>query len=160
MLSDYIVTIDAPGKMVELVSTRRQCGAEVKARRSAPSVPFWRAELNYLYVKGQLEGAEGVYLLNTGIRGADMAATRVAYGHAGIGSPPFRTDETPAVEVKSLKIGTFEAKKVNAAYGFFEQTNTNDGYRLDGMLGLGVLGQAAFAFDFQNNALLFPPAAG
>jgi len=160
MLSDYIVTIDAPGKMVELVSTRRQCGAEAKARRSAPSVPFWRAELNYLYVRAQLEGAEGVYLLNTGIRGADMAATRVAYAHAGIGSPPFRTDETPAVEVKSLKIGAFEAKQVNAAYGFFEQTNTNDGYRLDGMLGLGVLGQAAFAFDFQNNALLFPPAAG
>ena len=123
-------------------------------------MPFWRAELNYLYVKAQLEGAEGVYLLNTGIRGADMAATRLAYAHAGIGAPPFRTDETPAVEVASVKIGTFEAKGVNAAYGFFEQTNTNDGYRLDGMLGLGVLGQAAFGFDFEKNVLLFPTAGG
>ncbi len=157
MLTNFMVSIDAPGKMVELVGGRRGCSKELAARRTDSSVRFWRAELNYLYVKAKIEGAEGVYLLNTGIRGADMAATQAAFAHAGIGAPPFRSDETPSVTVEKITIGdAFSAKKANGAYGFFEQTQTNDGYRLDGMLGLGVLGQSKFAFDFETNRLYFP----
>ncbi|MEM6994757.1 MAG: retropepsin-like aspartic protease [Myxococcota bacterium] len=160
LFNRFMVGIDVPGKRVELVGGRRGCDKQLTARRSSKSVPFWRAELNYLYVKAKLDGAEGVYLLNTGIRGADMAATQVAYAHAGIGAPPFRSDETPAVTVEAVTIGdAFKAKGSNAAYGFFEQTQTNDGYRLDGMLGLGVLGQSPFAFDFEHNRLYFPQPA-
>lgn len=157
MLTEFMVTIDTPGKSLELVGGRKGCNKDLEARRTGSSVRFWRAELNYLYVKAKIDGAVGVYLLNTGIRGADMAATQVAYAHAGIGSPAFRTDEAPAVTVGEVAIGTsFSAKNANAAYGFFEQTQTNDGYRLDGMLGLGVLGQSKFTFDFERGRLFFP----
>lgn len=160
MLTKFMVSIDAPGKTFELIGGRRGCTADLQARRKGNAVPFWQAELNYLYVKAKLQGAEGVYLVNTGIRGADMAATSVAYAHAGIGAPAIRSDTTPSVEVAEITIGDrFSATKAEGAYGFFEQTQTNDGYRLDGMLGLGVLGQARLVFDFEQHKLYFPETA-
>lgn len=160
MLTQFLISIDTPGKTVQLVGGRRGCEQALAARRKGPSAPFWRAELNYLYVKAEVDGAEGVYLLNTGIRGADMAATQAAYAHAGIGAPAIHSDQTPIVEIDEITIGPgFVARKAIGAYGFFEQTQTNDGYRLDGMLGLGVLGQAPVVFDFNKRRLYFPPIA-
>ena len=160
MLTDFMVNIDAPSKNLELISGRRECASALAARRKGPSVPFWRAEFNYLYAKAELQDAVGVYLLNTGIRGADMAATSDAYAYAGIGAPPIRSDQAASVAVDKITIGPgFEARDMIGAYGFFEQRQTNDGYRLDGMLGLGVLGQHAIVFDFAKRRLYFPSAA-
>lgn len=159
LLSDFTVTVDAPGKRLELVRGGKACAKQRGERRVGANVPLWIHETHYMYVVGQLEGAEGVYLLNTGIRGTDLAATSVAYAHAGIGTPPVRDGEAPMVEVAELRVGdAFSAKKLTAAYGFFEQTQTTDGFRLDGMLGLGVLGRQAFTVDFEERRLWFPPS--
>ena len=43
---------------------------------------------------------------------------------------------------------------------YFQQTQASDGFRLDGMIGLGVLGKQRFVFDFENHTIHFPRTAG
>src|SRR5690606_1497366 len=100
--------------------------------------------------------AEGLYLLNTGMRGADMTATQLAYQHAGIGAPPMRSDQAAMVVVPEFSLGKgLVAKDPQSAFGYFEQTETSDGFRLDGMLGLGVLGQKPLTIDYETRKLYF-----
>lgn len=158
LLSDFQVTVDVPGEALELVGSR--CRAELEARRSGSSVPFWQHETHYLYVMGELEGAEGIYLINTGMRGADLTATQLAYRHAGIGAPIVRDDVAPMVTVQSFELGDAKLSGLEAAFGFFDQNVTADGFRLDGMIGLGVMGQRRFTVDFDTRRIyLAEPSA-
>lgn len=64
------------------------------------------------------------------------------------------------VEVDELALG--DAVKVGdltAAWGYFQQSQSSDGFRLDGMLGLGVLGRQPFVLDYDELRLYFPAAA-
>lgn len=156
LLSDFQVTLDVPGKALELVSPR--CKSDIAERRQGESVPFWQHETHYLYVMAKMNGAEGLYLVNTGMRGADLTATQLAYAHAGIGAPIVRDDVAPMVTVSALELGSTRFAELSAAYGFFEQTATADGFRLDGMIGLGVMGKRRWTLDFDTRRLYFAPA--
>lgn len=159
VLSDFVVTIDLPNKSLELVAPGKKCESERAARRRGASSPFYLHETHFIYVMGKLRGAEGVYLLNTGMRGADMTATQLAYRHAGIGAPALRSDQAAMVNVSEFSIGKgLVAKNAQAAFGYFEQTETSDGFRLDGMLGLGVLGQVPLTIDYETRRLYFGAA--
>ncbi len=158
VLSEFQVTIDVPGKSLELVGAGRRCKADREARRTGAAVPLWQHETHYMYVMAELQGAEGLYLINTGMRGADLTATQLAYGHAGIGAPPVREGEAPMVEVSAFALGGLQLGGLGAAYGFFEQTTTTDGFRLDGMIGLGVVGQRRFTIDLETRRIYFADA--
>ncbi len=159
VLSQFQVTLDVPGKTFELVAGGSRCEADRKARRTGNAVPLWQHETHYMYVMAGLQGAEGLYLINTGMRGADLTATQLAYGHAGIGAPPVREGEAPMVSVGSFELGSLKLGGLGAAYGFFEQTSTTDGFRLDGMIGLGVVGQRRFTIDLDTRKIYFAEAA-
>ncbi len=156
LLSDFQVTVDVPGKVLELVGSR--CKSDQQERRVGEGLPFWQHETHYLYVMGQMNGAEGLYLVNTGMRGADLTATQVAYAHAGVGSPVVRNDVAPMVAIQSFALGGAEFSGLEAAYGFFEQTSTADGFRLDGMIGLGAMGQKRWTLDFDTRKIYFAGA--
>jgi hypothetical protein len=161
MLTDFAVALDVPAGKLELVSNDRKCKAERSALVTGPSVPFWMHETHYIYVLGSMNGAEGVYLVNTGMRGADMTANQQAYRHAAVGTPPLQAGEAPMAQVKTFSLGkSFTAENVGSAWGYFQQTQSSDGFRLDGMVGLGVLGQSRFVLDFQSHTLHFPGSAG
>jgi hypothetical protein len=156
VLSDFMVTIDVPGKALELVAPGSKCESDRKARRAGAGVPFVLHETHFMYVLGQLGPAEGVYLLNTGMRGADMTATQLAFAHAGIGAPALRSDEAAMVVVPKFRLGEgLTVKDAEAAFGYFEQTQTSDGFRLDGMLGLGVLAKQPLTIDYETRNLYF-----
>ncbi|MCA9708388.1 MAG: retropepsin-like domain-containing protein [Myxococcales bacterium] len=158
LLADFQVTVDVPGEVLELVGSR--CKSDLQARRVGEGVPFWQHETHYIYVMARMNDAEGIYLVNTGMRGADLTATQLAYGHAGIGAPVVRDDAAPMVEVASFVLGDTTLPKLAAAYGFFEQTSTSDGFRLDGMIGLGVMGQRRWTLDFETRRIYFSTPAG
>lgn len=164
MLSDFQVTVDVPGKTLGLVSGSGSCKSDRQAKRTADAVPFWQHETHYLYVGGALKGAEGLYLVNTGMRGADITANLLAYSHAGIGIPPLR-DGVAMGTTDGFVLGPLKASGLEAAFGytdangqvrgFFERVETTSGFREDGMIGLAVLGQRPFTVDFETRQIYF-----
>ena len=161
MLTDFTVALDVPKGTLELVSSDRKCKSDRAALASGPSVPFWMHETHYIYLMGAMNDAEGVYLVNTGMRGADMTANQQAYRHAAVPTPPLQAGEAPMARVQSFSIGkSFDAQNVDSAWGYFQQTQATDGFRLDGMIGLGVLGKQRFVLDFEHHQIHFPGTAG
>jgi hypothetical protein len=163
LLSDFQITLDVSRMVLELVGPR--CKAELEARRVGPGVPFWQHETHYLYVMATMNGAEGMYLVNTGMRGADLTATQAAYAHAGIGAPIVREGVAPMVTIDAFVLGSTAPGstvpgKLESAYGFFEQTATADGFRLDGMIGLGTIGRRVFTIDFDTRRIYFDDKPG
>ena len=157
MLTDFAVALDVPKGTLELASSDRKCKAEYKALLSGPSVPFWMHETHYIYVMGAMNNAEGVYLVNTGMRGADMTANGQAYKHAAVATPPLQAGEAPMAIVKDFALGkAMSAEDLESAWGYFQQTQSSDGFRLDGMIGLGVLGRSRFVLDFEKHQIHFP----
>lgn len=153
-LADFQVTLDPKAKTIELVAPGKRCENDRKQRMLGESLPFVLHETHYIYVLGRLAEAEGLYLVNTGMRGADMTATQTAYAHAGIGAPPIRSDEAPMVKVKSFSIGDVSFKDLVSAFGFFDQSQTQDGFRLDGMLGLGTFANHVLTIDYETQHLV------
>jgi len=161
LLHGFLVALDIPAGKVEIVPGSSRCAREATALRRGPAVPLWLHETHYLYALAEMNGAEGLYLLNTGMRGADMTANGYANAYAGIGTPVVEADMTPLANVRTFEfVDGAVAENVSSAYGMFMQTQTADGFRLDGMIGLGVLGRRAFVLDFEHLRLHFPPPDG
>jgi hypothetical protein len=106
-------------------------------------------------VMAEMNDAEGIYLVNTGMRGADLTATQQAYAYAGVGTPIVREGVAPMVTIQSFELGDTRLSGLESAFGFFEQTSTADGFRLDGMLGLGVMGRMRWTIDFETRRIYF-----
>lgn len=155
-LTDFAVAIDVPKSKLELVLGTPKCKAQRTQLASGPSVPFVMHETHYIYVLAAMNGAEGLYLVNTGMRGADLTANPLAYQLAGVATPPLRANEAPMADIERFTIGAVDIAGATAAWGYFQQNQTSDGFRLDGMVGLGVLGKQRFVLDFVTHRLHFP----
>ncbi|MCA9685149.1 MAG: clan AA aspartic protease [Myxococcales bacterium] len=147
------ITIDQQTKVMELVEPGRKCQKQADAHRVGAAVPFWLHETHYIYVLGLMNGAEGVYLVNTGMRGADLAANDGAYAHAGVGAPVIQGGVPGLAKVEVFSLGDFQQKNIGAAWGFLQQNATSDMFRLDGMIGLRVLGGGLWTIDFEKRTL-------
>lgn len=159
-LSEFQITVGKPEGSLTLIAPGRRCNSARQARRSETFVPFVVQETHYIYVPARMEGAPGIYLVNTGMRGADLTANDQAFAHAGIGAPPMRSDRTPMAKVEAFALGdALTVKDVEAAYGFFQQNATSDGFRLDGMIGLGVLGRQPFTIDYETQRIYVHPGS-
>lgn len=156
VLAQFLVVVDVPGAKLELVAPGAKCKAAREAKRKGTAVPFYLHEAHHIYVSATMATAEGLYLVNTGMRGADLAATQAAYSYAGVGAPALRSDEIPMVAIKRFAIGDYVAAELAAAFGFFEQNESSDGFRLDGMIGLGALGRKGFALDYETQRIWIP----
>ncbi len=152
------ITVDPSSKTVTLVEPGKRCAKQLDSNRSGHSVPFWVHETHYIYVLAQLNGAEGLYLLNTGMRGADLTANEGAYAHAGIGAPPLLGGVPSLAEVETFAMGEHQLAGLGAAWGFMDQNATTDGFRLDGMLGLGALGRGTWTLDLEKQRIYLRPA--
>ncbi|PRQ09601.1 aspartyl protease family protein [Enhygromyxa salina] len=151
------ISVDREAKLLEIVEPGSRCKKQREANRTGISVPFWVHETHYLYVLGQMNGAEGMYLLNTGMRGADLTANEGAYAYAGIGAPPVRGGAPTLARVERFSLGEFTREDLGAAWGFLQQNATSDGFRLDGMLGLEALGRGRWTLDYEKQRLYLNP---
>ena len=156
VLEQFQVTYDLPGKQLSLVFSGPKCKAALAANRRGGSTPIWLHETHFVYTMGTLNGAEGLFLINTGMQGVDLTATSRAYALAGIGAPPLRRNEPAIVEVEDFSLGDLlHASKLRGAYGYFEQGESSDQFRIDGMVGLDVLARRRVTFDFPERKLYF-----
>ncbi|PRP92868.1 hypothetical protein ENSA5_46330 [Enhygromyxa salina] len=153
------ISVDREAATMEIVEPSKRCKKQLERNRSGSWVPFWIHETHYLYVVGHMNGAEGFYLLNTGMRGADLTANEAAYAHAGIGAPPMHAGAPTLARVEQFGLGEFERQDLGAAWGFLQQNATSDGFRLDGMLGLEALGRGRWTLDYEQQRLYLNPAA-
>ena len=145
------LTIDLDRNVMEIVEPGKRCAKPLEANRAGQAVPFWLHETHYIYVLGHMRDAEGVYLVNTGMRGADLTANEGAYAFAGIGAPALYANQTAALaQVDHFRLGAWARENMIAAWGFLAQNATSDGFRLDGMIGLGVLGSGSWTIDFEQ----------
>jgi len=147
------LSVDRTAKVLEIVEPSRRCTKQLDANRTGAAVPFWVHETHYIYVIGHMNGAEGLYLLNTGMRGADLTANEGAYAHAGVGAPAMRPGSASLALVERFELGDFVRAELGAAWGFLQQNATSDRFRLDGMLGLEILGLQRWTLDFEKQQL-------
>ena len=146
------LSVDVAAGELLLVEPGRRCAAKREAQREGVAVPLWLHETHYLYVRGQMNGAEGIYLLNTGMRGADMTANEGAYGHAAVPRPAVRAGQATLAVVERFSLGEFQRIGLRAAWGFLTQNASSDGFRIDGMIGATVLGPS-WTIDFAEQRL-------
>jgi hypothetical protein len=147
------LSVDRTAKTLEIVEPSRRCTKQLEANRTGTAVPFWVHETHYIYVIGHMNGAEGLYLLNTGMRGADLTANEGAYAHGGVGAPAMRPGSASLALVERFELGDYVRAELGAAWGFLQQNATSDRFRLDGMLGLEILGLQRWTLDFDKQQL-------
>lgn len=155
------VTISLAASTMTIVEPSKRCAAALERNRKGPAVPFWVHETHYIYLMGRMNDAEGVYLLNTGMRGADLTANEAAYAHAGVGAPAIHGGAPGLARIDRFTLGEHERTELGAAWGFMQQNATSDGFRLDGMIGLGALSRGEWTLDFEQQRLYLraaPPA--
>ena len=156
VLEQFQVTYDLPARQLTLVHGGPKCKKALTAQRSGGSAPIWLHETHFVYVLAQMNGAEGLFLLNTGMQGVDLTATSRSYALAGIGAPPIRRGEPAIVLVEDFSIGDqLKAQGLRGAYGYFEQGESSDQFRIDGMIGLDVLTRRRVTLDFPERKLYF-----
>lgn len=155
-LGAFQITFDTLGKRFVLVSDESRCKSALAEARGGVATPFWLHEGHLVYTLATMNGAEGLYLVNTAMRGAAVTATNTAYGHAGIGQPAIVPGQPAMVDVDSIALGeALEVKKLRGVYGFLQQDETADGFRMDGMVGMEVLGTTKWTLDYGTQQLYF-----
>jgi len=155
----FQVTVDPEAQTLTLIdANKKSCRKALAAQRRGSSSPFWIHETHFIYVPARINGAEGLFLLNTGMQGVDLAATTKAYARSAIGAPPLRRGEPAVVNVETVDLGSYRASNLRAAYGYFEQSKSSDDFRIDGMLGLGVFEKSRWTLDFSEHRLYLEPA--
>lgn len=149
------VTLDMPNRRLLLVRDTGKCKAKAKAWRTGVSVPYVVHDGYMMFVMGKMNGAEGLFLVNSAMRGAGLAATVGAFARAGVGSPVLRAGQPGAfVEVGAVEVGDLSLGKVTAAWGWAEQ-GAPDAFRVDGMLGLEAIGPRRWTIDYPNQTFYF-----
>ena len=160
VLEQFQVTYDLPAKKLTLVQGGAKCKKALAAHRSGDGVSMWLHETHFVYVLGAMNGAEGLFLLNTGMQGVDLTATSRSYALAGIGAPAIRRGEPAIVEVADFSIGeVLRAQGMKGAYGYFEQGESSDQFRIDGMIGIDILTRRRVTLDFPERKIYFADAS-
>ena len=160
-LLDLQLVLDHETDSLELVSSEGRCSKQAKANRKGASAEFIVHESHFVYVLSQLNESEAVFLLNTGMRGADVAASSGAYARAGISIPPVIAGERTLAKIRRMGFGEQrEVGNLQGAYGVFEGEATADNFRLDGMMGLGALGPGRVVIDFPQRTIYFGDSEG
>jgi tetratricopeptide (TPR) repeat protein len=149
-LLDFQVTVDREANTLTLVRSGGKCKKELASHRDGVEVPFWVYETHIMYVSAQMNGTEGLYLVNTGMRGAALAANDDAFARAGVGAPVLRRGDPGAfVSIDSFRLDpALEVRDAQAAWGYVAANATRDEFRFDGMVGLEVLGRNRLTIDY------------
>ena len=156
-LLDFQLVLDAEAETLTLVDGGRRCAKERKKAQRGSSMPMYVHETHFVYMLAGINGAEGLFLLNTGMRGADVAASSGAYRRAGIRPPAIVGGEMGLAKVRSFELGPErEIGGLQAAYGVFEGEASSDNFRLDGMISLSALGPGPIVLDFPDRRAWFP----
>ena len=104
-----------------------------------------------------MNGAEGLYLINSGMRGAALTANDDAYARAGVGAPILRRgDPGGFVDIERFELhDDLVVEKASAAWGYIAANATRDEFRFDGMIGLELLAGRTWTLDFAKRTLYF-----
>jgi hypothetical protein len=154
---DTQVTVDLTARTLTIVRNSPKCKKALNEHRKGVVVPFWLYETHILYVPGKMNGSRGLYLVNSGMRGAALAANGDAYARAGVGAPVLRRGD-PGAFVTIDRFGIhddFEVQNASAAWGYIAANATRDEFRFDGMVGLEILGQRRWTIDYAQRRFYF-----
>jgi predicted aspartyl protease len=162
LLANVQFTFDLPNSQLIWVHQTKACGKALKTRRKGLSYNIWTQDARYIYTMGSLNGSEGVYMVNTGMRGAALTANTAAFARAGIAPPPLRRGSAPLLRVDSfMLLGDRALSFVQpvALYGTLQDETTLEGHRFDGLLGIELLAARRFTFDLAKRTLFVEPGA-
>jgi hypothetical protein len=93
LLMHFLSTLDYCGG--ELVLAQRNSSGEFAKRAAvtgANVVPFWLVADHFMFARGKLNQADGLFMIDTGLAGGGLVATREALDAAGI-----KLDESKAM---------------------------------------------------------------
>ncbi|MGB1014948.1 MAG: hypothetical protein ACPG4T_12500, partial [Nannocystaceae bacterium] len=116
----------------------------------------WLHEGHYLYTLATLNQAEGFFWVNTGMQGAAVAANEFAYARAGVAPPPVRPGDVSMVNLAMINVGaSLRLENPKGAFGYFNQQESSDKFRVDGMIGLDLVGKSRWTIDFDKRKFYF-----
>lgn len=151
-LLDLALHLNPQKQTLTMVAQRSSCKKDLKAISKGIEVPVVVHEGRFVFVHGAMSGHEGMYLLNTGLRGPVVVGNNRAFAIAGIAPKVVRMGEMPVVTLPefSLKGKTpYAINGVPAAYGLLQDQWTGAGFRLDGMMGSWVFGARPWTLDMK-----------
>lgn len=156
-LQETQLTIDKAAGKLTLVRNAGKCKKALAERRKGIEVPFWLYETHIMYVPAAMNDARGLYLVNSGMRGAALTANEDAYARAGVGAPILRRGDPGAfVDVDRVSLhDEFVVGPARAAWGYIAANATRDEFRFDGMLGLDILGSRPWTIDYAKRRFYF-----
>ncbi len=159
MLSDFQITYDVPGARLHLVREAKRCRKDLAAARTGTAIPVWVHDSHYAYVPAAMGAADrGLWLINTGMRGMSLAASRAAYARAKVPPPVVDPARPATVTVGRFDLGGVVLRDLSGAYGYFERDRTAGGFRIDGMLGHLALADRPWTLSFRTRTLYVPEA--
>ena len=90
LLMHFLSTIDyCDGKLV--LAPRSSAGEFEQRAAGANSVPFWLVGDHFMFARGKVNQAEGLFLIDTGLAGGGLTATKATLDAAGVTLDESRT---------------------------------------------------------------------
>lgn len=156
MFQDGVLRIDPTSGRLDFVHGGRSCKADADGLRQGSEVGFWMHQTHSIYVQGYLGASEGLYMFNTGMRGAGLTANDAAFARAGVAPPPLQPGRASFVRIDDFRVGdSVTVRPQRAAYGYMQEQMTGDQFRFDGMIGFEAVADRSFAIDFPARKLYF-----
>lgn len=163
-LLDLALHLDPQKQTLSFVAQRSACKRDLKAISKGIEIPVAVHEGRFVFMPGAMKDARGMYLLNTGLRGAVVIGNTRAFMIAGVAPESIRTGEVPMVSLPKFSLlgrSNHEMTGVPAAYGLLQDQWTGAGFRLDGMVGSWVFGARPWTLDMKSRRVWIgdaPPA--
>lgn len=163
-LLDLVLHLDPQKQTLSFIAQRSTCKKDIKAVAKGIELPVTVHEGRFVFLPGAMNEARGMYLLNTGLRGAVVVGNTRAFVIAGVTPASIRIGEVPMVKLPKFSLlgkAKHELSGVPAAYGLLQDQWTGAGFRLDGMVGSWVFGARPWTLDMKSRRVWVgeqPPA--
>lgn len=163
LLMHFLSTIDyCSGR---LVLAPRSAGAEFQARTAAAganSVPFWLVGDHFMFARGKLNQAEGLFMIDTGLAGGGLVATKATLDAAGIAVDESKTltgqGGGGAVQIVPFRaaatLGTLTRSDLRGAYSPGGNPLAGFPFTSSGMISHEFFRQSRLTFDFDAMKLV------
>ncbi|MEE9386827.1 MAG: aspartyl protease family protein [Nannocystaceae bacterium] len=156
IFQDGILRFDVPGGRLDYVRGTAKCRAETKKLQTGKPVRFWLHQTHAIYMRAHFGSLEGLYLFNTGMRGAGITASDHTYGRAGVAPPPLQPGRASYVNVDTFRLGSdIKLGTLRGAYGYMQDQVTGDQFRFDGMIGYEAVADRSYAIDYPGREVYF-----
>lgn len=164
LLMHFLSTLDYCGGRLVLRQASGSAAFEREAAKGGANiVPMWLAADHFIYARGRLEqGHEGLFMIDTGMAGGGLGATKATLDDAGVAIDPSRQGvgvggggPVPVIPFRAgATLGALTVGDVQGMYSPDGDQFSRLPYRVSGTISHGFFRKTRLTFDFQAMKLV------